>query len=126
MRLLAETGVQLAGARALVLGRSTIVGKPLAAMLLAANATVTIAHSHTRDLAAECRRADVLVAAVGRPGLVRGDWVGDGATVIDVGVNRLPGGKLVGDVAYDEAVAVAGAITPVPGAAGRSSTRAAL
>ncbi len=118
MRLLAESGVALDGVRAMVLGRSAIVGRPLAAMLLAANATVTVAHSHTRDLAAECRRADVLVAAVGKPGLVGADWVGEGATVIDVGVNRLPGGKLVGDVAFDAVVAVAGAITPVPGGVG--------
>ena len=93
------------GARALVLGRSTIVGRPMAALLLAANATVTMAHSRTRELAAECRRADVIVAAAGRPALVRGDWIAPGATVIDVGVNRLPDGSLVGDVAFAEAVA---------------------
>ncbi len=118
MRLLAETGVTLCGARALVLGRSGIVGRPMAALLLAADATVTVAHSRTRHLAAECRRAEVLVVAVGRPGLVRGDWIGPGATVIDVGVNRLADGKLAGDVAFDEALAVAGAITPVPGGVG--------
>ena len=88
MKLLAAADVALAGARALVLGRSTLVGRPMAALLLAANATVTIAHSRTRDLAAECRRAEVLVAAVGRPELVRGDWIAPGATVIDVGINR--------------------------------------
>ena len=118
MRLLASCGVPLRGARALVLGRSSIVGKPMALLLLAADATVTIAHSHTADLAAECRRADVLVAAVGRPEMVRGDWVKPGATVIDVGINRLPDGRLVGDCAYGECAAVAGAITPVPGGVG--------
>ncbi len=118
MKLLAETGVALEGARALVLGRSTIVGRPIAALLLAANATVTMAHSRTRDLAAECRRMDVIVAAVGKPELVRGDWIASGATVIDVGVNRLADGRLVGDVAFAEAAAVAGAITPVPGGVG--------
>ena len=118
MKLLAAAGVKLPGARALVLGRSTIVGRPMAALLLAADATVTVAHSRTRDLAAECRRADVLIAAVGKPELVRGDWIGPGATVIDVGINRLPDGRLVGDVAFDEAAAIAGAITPVPGGVG--------
>jgi methylenetetrahydrofolate dehydrogenase (NADP+)/methenyltetrahydrofolate cyclohydrolase len=118
MHMLDAAGVSLAGTRALVLGRSAIVGRPLAALLLAANATLTVAHSHTRDLAAECRRAEVLIAAVGRPELVRGDWVADGATVIDVGINRLPGGRLVGDVAFAECAAVAGAITPVPGGVG--------
>ena len=114
MKLLESAGATVAGARAVVLGRSAIVGKPMAALLLAANATVTIAHSRTRDLPAECRRADILVAAVGRPELVRGDWISDGATVIDVGINRLPDGRLVGDVAFAEAVSRAGAITPVP------------
>jgi len=118
MKLLAAADVPLTGARALVVGRSAIVGKPMAALLLAANATVTIAHSRTRDLAAECRRADVLVAAVGKLEMVRGDWLGKGATVIDVGMNRRPDGKLAGDVAFDEAVRVAGAITPVPGGVG--------
>jgi len=118
MKLLGATGVSLRGARALVLGRSAIVGKPMAALLTAADATVTIAHSRTRDLPAECRRAEVLVAAVGRPALVRGDWIAPGAVVIDVGVNRLDDGRLAGDVAYDEALAVAGAITPVPGGVG--------
>ena len=117
MKLLAEAGAPLAGARAVVLGRSGIVGRPMAALLLGANATVTIAHSRTRDLAAECRRADVLVAAVGKPELVRGDWIAPGAVVIDVGINRKDGG-LVGDVAFAEASGVAGAITPVPGGVG--------
>jgi methylenetetrahydrofolate dehydrogenase (NADP+)/methenyltetrahydrofolate cyclohydrolase len=118
MRLLEASCVVLAGARALVLGRSAIVGRPLAALLLGANATVTIAHSRTRDLVAECRRADVLIAAVGQPELVRGDWVGEGATVVDVGVNRLADGRLAGDVAFAECAEVAGAITPVPGGVG--------
>ncbi len=118
MKLLAATGVNLRGARALVLGRSAIVGKPMAALLTAADATVTIAHSRTRDLPAECRRAEILVAAVGRAEMVRADWVAPGAVVIDVGINRLPDGRLVGDVAYDECAAVAGAITPVPGGVG--------
>jgi methylenetetrahydrofolate dehydrogenase (NADP+)/methenyltetrahydrofolate cyclohydrolase len=90
----------------------------MVALLLAANATVTVAHSRTRDLPAECRRADVLVAAVGKPEMVRGDWIAPGATVIDVGVNRLPDGGLVGDVAFAEVSQVAGAITPVPGGVG--------
>jgi methylenetetrahydrofolate dehydrogenase (NADP+) / methenyltetrahydrofolate cyclohydrolase len=118
MRLLEAGGVPLIGARALVLGRSGIVGRPVAALLLAAHATVTMAHSRTRDLAAECRRAEILVAAAGQPELVRGDWVGDGAVVIDVGVNRLADGSLVGDVAFAECVQVASAITPVPGGVG--------
>ncbi len=118
MKLLDAAGIGLRGARALVLGRSNLVGRPVAALLLAADATVTVAHSRTRDLAAECRRADVLVAAVGRPEMVRGDWLRPGAVVIDVGINRLADGALVGDVAFDEAVAVAGAITPVPGGVG--------
>jgi methylenetetrahydrofolate dehydrogenase (NADP+) / methenyltetrahydrofolate cyclohydrolase len=118
MRLLAETDIALEGTRALILGRSTIVGRPLAMLLMAANATVTVAHSRTRDLAAECRRAVVVVAAVGKPELVRGDWIAPGATVIDVGVNRTTDGRLVGDVAFTEATAIAGAITPVPGGVG--------
>jgi methylenetetrahydrofolate dehydrogenase (NADP+)/methenyltetrahydrofolate cyclohydrolase len=118
MKLLAEIGVKLSGARALVLGRSVLVGRPMAALLTAADATVTVAHSRTRDLAAECRRAEVLVAATGRPQMVRGDWIAPGAVVIDVGINRLPDGSLVGDVATAEAAAVAGAITPVPGGVG--------
>ena len=118
MKLLAETGVPLAGARALVLGRSSIVGRPLVAFLLAANATVTVAHSRTRNLSVECRRAEVLVAAIGRPELVRGEWIAPGAAVIDVGINRQPDGRLVGDVAFAEARAIAAAITPVPGGVG--------
>jgi methylenetetrahydrofolate dehydrogenase (NADP+)/methenyltetrahydrofolate cyclohydrolase len=118
MKLLAETGDSLEGVRALVLGRSAIVGRPLAALLIAANATVTVAHSRTRELAAECRRAEVLVAAIGKPEMVRGAWITPGAVVIDVGINRLPDGRLVGDVAFAEASAVAAAITPVPGGVG--------
>ncbi len=118
MKLLAEAGVTLRGARAVVLGRSVLVGRPIAALLMAADATVTVAHSRTRDLAAECRRADVLIAAVGRPEMVRGDWLAPGAVVIDVGINRLADGRLVGDVNYAEALTIAGAITPVPGGVG--------
>ncbi len=118
MHLLAEAGVTLRGARALVLGRSQIVGRPMAQLLLGADCTVTIAHSRTRDLPAECRRAEILVAAAGRAEMVRGDWIAPGAVVIDVGINRLADGKLVGDVAYAEAVGHAGAITPVPGGVG--------
>jgi len=112
----------LAGLEAVVVGRSNIVGKPVAQLLLAENATVTIAHSKTEDPASVCRRADLLVAAIGRPEMVRGDWIKPGATVIDVGINRIPrnGGKsrIVGDVAYAEAAQIAGAITPVPGGVG--------
>ena len=122
-------GRDLSGLNAVVVGRSNIVGKPVAQLLLAADATVTIAHSRTKDLPALCRTADILVAAVGRPEMIRGDWVKEGATVIDVGINRIPapekgegqGGKktrLVGDVAFAEASARAGAITPVPGGVG--------
>ncbi len=118
MKMLRHVGVSIAGARALVLGRSAIVGRPMASLLLAADATVTIAHSRTLDLPGECRRADILVAAVGRPEMVTADWIKPGATVIDVGINRLADGRLVGDVAFDAAVAVAGAITPVPGGVG--------
>lgn len=118
MKLLSASGIATSGVRALVLGRSAIVGRPMASLLLAADATVTIAHSRTRDLAAECRRADILVAAVGRPELVRADWVKPGAAVIDVGINRLMDGRLVGDVAFTECADVAGAITPVPGGVG--------
>ena len=112
----------LAGLDAVVIGRSNIVGKPMAALLVAESATVTIAHSKSRDLPAIVRRADIVVAAVGRPEMVRGDWLKPGATVIDVGINRIPTsdgkGRLVGDVAFDEAAEVAGAITPVPGGVG--------
>ncbi|MGK7864566.1 bifunctional methylenetetrahydrofolate dehydrogenase/methenyltetrahydrofolate cyclohydrolase FolD [Falsiroseomonas sp. E2-1-a4] len=118
MHLLRAAGVALPGARAVVVGRSNIVGRPMAQLLLAADCTVTLVHSRTRDLPAECRRAEILVAAVGRPEMVRGDWVAEGATVIDVGINRLPDGKLVGDVAFAEVAPHAGAITPVPGGVG--------
>jgi len=118
MHLLRVTGISPRGARALVLGRSSIVGRPMASLLIAADATVTVAHSRTRDLAEECRRADILVAAVGRPEMVRGDWIKPGATVIDVGINRLPDGRLVGDCAFASCADVAGAITPVPGGVG--------
>ena len=130
--LLAKTvHASLAGLEAVVIGRSNIVGKPVAQLLLMENATVTIAHSKTRDLPAVCRRADILVAAIGRPEMVRGDWIKPGATVIDVGINRVaveggesrPAGgagkyKIVGDVAFAEAEKVAGALTPVPGGVG--------
>jgi len=118
LKLLEHAGVALSGARALVLGRSAIVGKPVASLLLAGNATVTIAHSRTRDVAEECRRADIVVAAIGRPEFVRGDWIKPGATVIDVGINRLADGRLVGDVATEECFGHAAAITPVPGGVG--------
>ena len=118
MKLLQHAHVPLDGVRALVLGRSAIVGRPMAALLLAADATVTIAHSRTRDLPAECRRADVLIAATGRPEMVRGEWIADGATVIDVGIGRRADGRLVGDVNYAECLERAGAITPVPGGVG--------
>ena len=118
MKLLAAAGVNPRGARAVVLGRSAIVGRPMAALLTNADATVTLAHSCTRDLPAECRRADILIAAVGRPELVRGDWVAPGAAVVDVGINRLADGRLMGDVAFAEAVGHAGVITRVPGGVG--------
>lgn len=118
-------GKDLSGLHAVVIGRSNIVGKPMANLLLAANCTVTIAHSRTRDLPSICRNADILVAAVGRPEMVKGDWVKPGATVIDVGINRIPApekgvgeSRLVGDVDYAEASRTAGAITPVPGGVG--------
>ena len=118
MRLLETTGVKLEGARAVVIGRSNIVGKPMAALLLQRSATVTVAHSKTKDLAALCASADVLVAAVGRAKMVGADWVKPGAVVIDVGINRTAEGKLVGDVDYDAVAEKAGAITPVPGGVG--------
>jgi methylenetetrahydrofolate dehydrogenase (NADP+) / methenyltetrahydrofolate cyclohydrolase len=124
MRLLEETEVELSGARAVVLGRSILVGKPMAQLLLAANATVTHCHSRTRDLDAVCREADVLVAAVGSAGLVTGDMVGEGAVVIDVGTNRTDDG-LAGDVDFEAARERARAITPVPGGVG-PMTRAML
>jgi len=118
IRLLREGNVKLDGARAVVVGRSNIVGKPVAALLLADNATVTLAHSRTRDLAAVCREADVLIAAVGRARMIRGDWIKPGAAVIDVGMNRDENGKLCGDVDFVSASEVAGVITPVPGGVG--------
>jgi methylenetetrahydrofolate dehydrogenase (NADP+)/methenyltetrahydrofolate cyclohydrolase len=118
MHLLAEAKAKLPGARAVVVGRSQIVGRPMAQLLLAADCTVTIAHSRTANLPGECRRADILIAAVGRPELIRGDWIREGAVVIDVGINRMPDGKLKGDVAYAEALPRAAAITPVPGGVG--------
>jgi methylenetetrahydrofolate dehydrogenase (NADP+)/methenyltetrahydrofolate cyclohydrolase len=122
IKLAKTVNASLSGLDAVVIGRSNIVGKPLVQLLLAENATVTIAHSRTRDLPALCRRADLLFAAIGRPEMVRGDWIKPGATVIDVGINRVPadGGKsrIVGDVRFAEAVAVAGAVTPVPGGVG--------
>jgi methylenetetrahydrofolate dehydrogenase (NADP+) / methenyltetrahydrofolate cyclohydrolase len=117
MELLRRHGVPLEGAEAVVLGRSDLVGKPVAQLLLAAHATVTVCHSRTRDLPEVCRRADVLVAAVGRAEMVRGDWIRPGAAVVDVGINRTDAG-LRGDVAFEEAAAVAGLITPVPGGVG--------
>jgi methylenetetrahydrofolate dehydrogenase (NADP+)/methenyltetrahydrofolate cyclohydrolase len=126
--LIRSLNIPLVGLDALIVGRSNIVGKPMAQLLLGEQCTVTIAHSKTRDLPERCREADILVAAVGRPQMIRGDWIKPGAIVIDVGINRLPappGGvppsgksRLVGDVAYDEALQVAGAITPVPGGVG--------
>ncbi|MFB9793545.1 bifunctional methylenetetrahydrofolate dehydrogenase/methenyltetrahydrofolate cyclohydrolase FolD [Shinella granuli] len=118
-------GDDLSGLNAVVIGRSNLFGKPMSALLLAANATVTTAHSRTKDLAGVCRNADILVAAVGRPEMVKGDWVKPGATVIDVGINRIAApekgegkSRLVGDVAFDDAAKVAGVITPVPGGVG--------
>jgi methylenetetrahydrofolate dehydrogenase (NADP+)/methenyltetrahydrofolate cyclohydrolase len=126
MRLLASAGIRTAGAEAVVIGRSMIVGKPMALLLVSkkSNATVTIAHSRSRDLPAICRRADILIAAVGRPEMVRADWVKPGAVVIDVGINRIEdatrksGHRLVGDVAFDEVAPHCAAITPVPGGVG--------
>ncbi|MCB1369643.1 MAG: bifunctional methylenetetrahydrofolate dehydrogenase/methenyltetrahydrofolate cyclohydrolase FolD [Rhodovulum sp.] len=122
LMLLRDRLGDLSGANALVLGRSNIVGKPMAQLLLGESCTVTIAHSRTRDLAATCARADILVAAVGRPEMVKGDWIRPGATVIDVGINRVEGpdgkARLVGDVDFASAAEVAGAITPVPGGVG--------
>jgi len=118
MVLLADAGVVLRGARALVVGRSNIVGKPMALLLSAADATVTLAHSRTRDLAGEVGRADVLVTAIGKAEMIRGDWIREGAVVIDVGQNRREDGKLVGDVEFEPARARARAITPVPGGVG--------
>jgi methylenetetrahydrofolate dehydrogenase (NADP+)/methenyltetrahydrofolate cyclohydrolase len=120
----------LEGMSAIVIGRSNLVGRPLLQLLLNENATVTIAHSRSRDLAQLCARADLVYAAVGRPEMVRGNWIKPGATVIDVGINRLPGAdgntRLVGDVAYQEALSVAGAITPVPGGVGQMTVACLL
>jgi methylenetetrahydrofolate dehydrogenase (NADP+)/methenyltetrahydrofolate cyclohydrolase len=120
MTLLQSTGAQLEGAEAVVIGRSNLFGKPMAQLLLGANATVTVCHSRTRDLAAVCRRADVLIAAVGRARMVGADWVKPGAIVIDVGMNRLNTSPptLAGDVDFDAVSEVASAITPVPGGVG--------
>jgi methylenetetrahydrofolate dehydrogenase (NADP+)/methenyltetrahydrofolate cyclohydrolase len=122
--LIDEAGTEIAGADAVVVGRSNIVGVPVAGLLRERNATVTICHSRTKDLPGRCRSADILVAAIGRPEMIKGDWIKPGATVIDVGINRVDdasterGYRLCGDVAFDEAVEVAGAITPVPGGVG--------
>ena len=120
----------LSGLDAVIVGRSNIVGKPLAQLLIAENATVTVAHSKTKDLKEVCRRADLLCVAIGRPEFVKGDWVKPGATVIDVGINRVAGedgkSKIVGDVAFDEVARVAGAITPVPGGVGRMTVACLL
>ncbi len=129
--MLAKTvHASLAGLEAVVIGRSNIVGKPLAQLLLTENTTVTVAHSRTRDLPAVCRRADLLFAAIGKPEMVRGDWIKPGATVIDVGINRVPADegktRLVGDVNFAEACAVAGAVTPVPGGVGQMTVACLL
>ncbi|WP_100963584.1 bifunctional methylenetetrahydrofolate dehydrogenase/methenyltetrahydrofolate cyclohydrolase FolD [Bosea sp. FBZP-16] len=118
MLLLKQALPALSGLEAVVIGRSELVGRPVAQLLLQADCTVTIAHSRTRDLPAVVKRADIVVAAVGRPRMVKGDWIKPGATVIDVGINRMPDGKLAGDVDYAQAAEVAGAITPVPGGVG--------
>ena len=117
-RMIAETGVSLVGKNAVVIGRSTIVGKPVAHLLLGEHATVTICHSRTMDLAGVISEADVLIAAVGRPEMIKGKWIKKGAVVIDVGINRLDDGKLVGDVEFEEAAQRAAWITPVPGGVG--------
>ena len=118
MKMLDRESVSLKGKHAVVVGRSNIVGKPVALLLLARHATVTICHSRTKNLPSVVQSADVVVAAVGRAEMIRGDWISPGAVVIDVGINRLPDGKLVGDVAFEEAKEVAGKITPVPGGVG--------
>ena len=118
MELIKEAGAEIKGRECVVVGRSNIVGKPQAVLLLAQHGTVTICHSRTRDLGEVCRRADILVAAVGKAGLIKGDMIKPGAVVIDVGTNRMPDGKLVGDVDFASALEVAGAITPVPGGVG--------
>jgi methylenetetrahydrofolate dehydrogenase (NADP+)/methenyltetrahydrofolate cyclohydrolase len=118
MRLLREVNARVEGARAAVLGRSLLVGKPISLLLQNANATVTMCHSRTRDLADEVKRADIVVAAIGKPEMVKGDWIKEGAIVLDVGINRTPEGKLVGDVEFTKAAQRAKAITPVPGGVG--------
>lgn len=118
MELLRRTGVSLSGAEAVVIGRSNIVGKPMALLLLRENCTVTLCHSRTKNLAEHVRRADVVICATGRPRLVTGEMIKPGATVIDVGINRLADGRVVGDVDFESVSAVAGAITPVPGGVG--------
>lgn len=118
MKMLESQNVTIRGAEAVIVGASNIVGKPMAMLLLAAGATVTLCNSKTRDLGAQTRRADILVVATGKPGIVTGDMIKPGAVVIDVGINRLPSGKLAGDVDFDSAKQVAGAITPVPGGVG--------
>ena len=118
MRLLSAANVELTGARAVVIGRSVLVGKPVGLLLANANATVTMCHSRTRDLEGEVRRADIVVAAVGRPEMIRGAWIAEGAVVLDVGINRLGDGRLVGDVEFAAAAERARAITPVPGGVG--------
>jgi methylenetetrahydrofolate dehydrogenase (NADP+) / methenyltetrahydrofolate cyclohydrolase len=118
MKMLEHEGIRIEGSHAVVVGRSNIVGKPMALMLMHAGATVTICHSKTRDLGAMTRQADILVAAVGKPRMIRGDMVKPGAVVIDVGINRLPDGKLAGDVDFESAAQVAASITPVPGGVG--------
>jgi methylenetetrahydrofolate dehydrogenase (NADP+)/methenyltetrahydrofolate cyclohydrolase len=129
--LQATLGVEgLAGKNAVVVGRSNIVGKPMMKLLLASDCTVTVAHSKTRDLPALCRSADILVAAIGRPEMIRGDWIGEGAVVIDVGINRVPTpdgkGRIVGDVATEEAMGRASFITPVPGGVGKMTVACLL
>ena len=118
MELLRRTGVSLSGAEAVVIGRSNIVGKPMSLLLLRENCTVTLCHSRTKNLAEHVRRADVVICAVGRPGLVTGEMIKPGAAVIDVGINRLADGRVVGDADFESVSAVAGAITPVPGGVG--------
>lgn len=118
MKILESEGVTVRGAEAVVVGASNVVGKPMALLLLAAGATVTICNSKTRDLGAQTRRADILIVATGKPGMVTGDMIKPGAIVIDVGISRLPSGQLVGDVDFESALPVAGAITPVPGGVG--------
>ncbi len=118
VRLLREAGVEISGKRAIIIGRSNLVGKPIAALLLNEHATVTLAHSRTKDLAERCREADIVIAAVGRPKMVKKDWIKPGAAVIDVGINRDEDGKLCGDVDFEEVEPVAGFLTPVPGGVG--------